>query len=462
MLFDRQGFTVSPKIHADLARADLTSSAREVLERCEQAALFSEEPGKITRRFLSEPMRRLLARITWWTEQAGLAARVDSAGNLIGHYPGLRADAPVVLIGSHLDSVPDAGRYDGVLGVMLGLAAVQALGRRRLPFGIDVIGFSEEEGIRYRTPFLGSRAACGCFDPNLLEQVDRDGITMAQAFRAFGLEPERIGEAAYPAGGVLAYLEPHIEQGRVLESLEAPVGVVTTITGQTRIWAEFKGQASHAGTTPMEGRRDSLAAASALVLEVERLAGAVPGLRATVGTMTVEPGAVNVVPGLTRLSIDIRHESDQARAAAVDELGASARALAARRGVEFRVREQADHPAVPADPAMIDLLACAMTAGGHEPHRLPSGAGHDAAIMARIAPMGMLFLRSPGGISHHPEECVESNDVAVALEVLNRSLELLADQVTASGESHEMSPLPESHEWRSLARRAAAFGSRTP
>jgi hydantoinase/carbamoylase family amidase len=248
----------------------------------------------------------------------------------------------------------------------------------------------------------------------------------------------------------------------VLETLGAPVGVVTTITGQTRIWAELKGQAGHAGTMPMEGRRDSLAAASALVLEVERLARAVSGLRATVGTMAVEPGAVNVGPGLTRLSIDIRHESDQARVDAVDELGATARALAARRGIDFRIREQEDHPAVPADPAMIDLLTCAVTAGGHEPHHLPSGAGHDAAIMARIAPMGMLFLRNPGGISHHPDERVESDDVAVALDVLNRSLEFLADQTTSSCGPHKMSPLPESHEWRSLARRAAAFGSRTP
>jgi allantoate deiminase len=237
--------------------------------------------------------------------------------------------------------------------------------------------------------------------------------------------------------------------------------VVTAITGQTRIWAEFLGRAGHAGTMPMEGRRDALAAACALVIEVERLALATPGLRATVGTIAIEPGAVNVVPGLARLSVDVRHASDQVRTGAVAELGAIAGALAEQRGVQFRVTGQEDHPAVPADPALTDLLARAVVAAGHVPHRLASGAGHDAAIMAQVAPMGMLFLRCPGGVSHHPDERVEPDDVAVALDVLLRCLDLLADRVTASGGFHRQSPLQESHECRSSAPRAAAFGGRT-
>jgi allantoate deiminase len=453
---------VTPKIRGNDARAELAARALEVVERCAQVAAFSEEAGTITRTFLCEPMRRLQERFSAWIEEAGLAAKVDAAGNLVGRYRGLQPDAPVVMIGSHLDTVPDAGKYDGVLGVLLGVAAVQALGGRRLPFGVDVIGFSEEEGIRYRSPFLGSRAVCGCFDRGLFEHIDRDGISMAEAVRGFGLDPDRIGEAAYPAGGILAYLEPHIEQGPVLESLGAAVGVVTAITGQTRLWAELWGRAGHAGTMPMEGRRDALAAASSLVIEVERLALATPGLRATVGTLAALPGAVNVVPGLARLSIDIRHTNDQVRAGAVAELGTAARALCAQRGVELRVTHQEDQPSVPADPFLIELLASAVTASGHEPHLLPSGAGHDAAIMAQVAPMGMLFLRSPGGISHHPDERVELDDVAVALEVLLRWLDLLADHVAASGRLPAHSPLQESPGWRSSAPRAAAFGGRTP
>lgn len=452
----------TPKIQPKRSQSELAATAREVLARCALAASFSEEPGKITRRFLSAPMKELQAQLTAWMGQAGLAPRVDAVGNVIGRYPGLRSDTPVVMIGSHLDTVPDAGKFDGVLGVLMGLAAVQVLRGRQLPFAIDVIGFSEEEGIRYRAPFLGSRAVCGTFDRTLLDRPDCDGVTMAQAFRAFGLDPERIGEAAYPPGGILAYLEPHIEQGPVLESLSAPVGVVTSIAGQTRIWVELEGRAAHAGTTPMNGRRDALAAAGELVGAVERLALATPGLRATVGTIAVVPGAINVVPGLARLSIDVRHESDQVRARAFGELAAAACELAARRGIEFRVRDQEDHPAVPADPLVIELLARAVAAAGREPHRLASGAGHDAAILAQVAPMGMLFVRSPGGVSHHPDERVEPDDVAVALEVLVHSLELLADQVTASGGLDRNPPVQESHPWSSSAPRAAALGGPTP
>jgi allantoate deiminase len=451
----------TPKIQTNRSQSELAAAAREVLNRCALAAAFSEEPGKITRRFLSAPMKGLHAELTARMGQAGLAPRVDAVGNVIGRYPGLRSDAPVVMIGSHLDTVPDAGQFDGVLGVLLGLAAVQALGGRRLPFAIDVIGFSEEEGIRYRAPFLGSRAVCGSFDRTLLDRTDCDGVTMAQAFRDFGLDPERIGEAVYPPGEILAYLEPHIEQGPVLESVDAPVGVVTSITGQTRIWAELEGQAAHAGTTPMHGRRDALAAAGELVGAVERLALATPDLRATVGTIAVEPGAINVVPGRAQLSIDVRHESDHVRARAVAELEAIARELAARRRIEFRVTEQENHPAVASDPVVSELLTRAVTAAGQEPHHLTSGAGHDAAIMAQVAPMGMLFVRSPGGISHHPDERVEPADVAVALEVLVKSLDLLAEQVTTRGGLHRNSPVQESHEWSSSARRAAAFGGPT-
>jgi allantoate deiminase len=325
--------------------------------------------------------------------------------------------------------VPNAGKYDGVIGVLLGLAVVKALAGRRLPFGINVIAFSEEEGVRYRAPFLGSLAAAGRFDRQLLERTDAAGITMADAFRSFGLDAARIDEAAYPPGALLAYLEVHIEQGPILENLGAPAGVVEAIAGQSRIWAELRGRAGHAGTTPMEGRLDALATAAELVLEVERLARRIDGLRATVGALTVEPGASNVIPGRVRFSVDVRHAHDHIRVPAVTEMLARAKALAEQRGVEFLVTEHAHYSAVPADPILSDWLAEALAATGHRPHRLVSGAGHDAGVMAAVAPMAMLFLRSPGGVSHHPDERVLLEDVAVGLHVLLHYLDLLAGRI---------------------------------
>jgi allantoate deiminase len=408
---------------------DLAAMAREALDRCDEAATYTEEPGKVTRTFLSEPMRRLHGRLAGWMEAAGLGVRADAAGNLVGRYPGLDPHGPVLLIGSHIDTVPDAGKYDGVLGVMLGLAAVQALGGRRLPFGIDVIAFGDEEGVRFGVPYPGSLAASGRFDPRLLERVDARGIAMAEAYRGFGLDPSRIAEAAYPPSGLLGYLEAHIEQGPVLEALGAPVGVVEAIAGQSRIRAEIHGRSGHAGTSPMAGRLDALPAAAELVLEVERLGRSVEGLRATVGTIAVEPGAANVVPGTARLSIDIRHPCDDVRTAAVAEFCARAGSLTATRGVGFTVTREDHDAAVPADPASIERLARAVAATGHVPHRLASGAGHDAAVMAAVTPMAMLFLRSPGGVSHHPDESVRPADVGVALEVMVRYLDLLADDL---------------------------------
>ena len=407
--------------------------AAEVLARCDEVALFSEEPDKITRTFLSEPMRGLHRRMSAWMQQAGLSVRLDTAGNLIGRYDGLRPDRPVLAIGSHLDTVPDAGKFDGVLGVLLGLAAVQALDGRRLPFSIDVIAFSEEEGVRYRAPFLGSLAAAGQFDRQLLERTDAAGITMADAFRSFGLDPARIDEAAYPPGGLLGYLEVHIEQGPVLEGLAAPAGVVEAIAGQSRLWAEVRGRAGHAGTMPMHGRLDALAASAELVLDIERLARSISGLRATVGAMAVEPGASNVIPGRARFSIDVRHARDPIRETAVREILARGQALARERGVEFLVSQQEHHAAVPADPILSEWLGEALASTGHSPHRLVSGAGHDAGVMAAVAPMAMLFLRSPEGVSHHPDERVLPEDVAVGLEVLMCYLDLLADRIGPIG-----------------------------
>jgi allantoate deiminase len=396
-----------------------------VLARCDILAAYSEEPGKITRTFLCQPMQGVHECLGNWMRAAGMTVRLDPAGNLIGHYPAAES-APVFLIGSHLDSVPDAGKYDGVLGVLLGLAAVEALNGQRLPFAVDVLGFCEEEGVRFGTPYLGSLAASGRFDPALLDRTDAAGVSLAAALRHFGLDPSRLPGAAYPAGRVLGYLEAHIEQGPVLDSRNLPLGVVEAIVGQSRLWLHFDGKPGHAGTLPMELRQDALVAAAEFIIAVEEQARSVEGLRATVGTLSVAPGAVNVVPGSARLSLDIRHPEDVVRQQATAALLQRATALAGRRGVRFHMDHAEHFPAVPAEPRLTGLLAESARAAGYVPLPMVSGAGHDAAVMASLAPMAMLFLRSPGGISHHPDEAVRPEDVQAALEVMVTFLHRLA------------------------------------
>jgi allantoate deiminase len=415
--------------------AGLDRLAAEVLTRCEILGLESERPGALTRTFLSAPMHRVHEHLSGWMRSAGMEVRLDPAANLIGRLAAAEggAETPVLVIGSHLDTAPEAGKYDGALGVLLGVAAVEALGGRRLPFAVEVVGFSEEEGVRYRTPYLGSMALCGRFDPAFLGQVDQDGISMADAFRAFGLDPGRIAEAAYPPGWVLAYLEAHIEQGPILESWDLPVGVVTAIAGQSRLRVSFEGRAAHAGTTPMDLRRDALPAAAELVLEVERLARSVDGLRGTVGTIASSPGAANVVPGSARLSLDIRHVEDDVRERAVARLLDHGSEIATRRGLVFRVDQEQHNRTVTADPHLADLLAAAVEETGLTSRRLDSGAGHDAAVLAAMAPMAMLFLRCPGGISHHPDESVLPGDVRIALDVMLRFLDTFAADVRNPG-----------------------------
>jgi allantoate deiminase len=400
--------------------------ADDLLARCDVLAHYSEVPDKLTRTCLCDAMHQVHACLGDWMRQAGMTVRLDAAGNLIGHYGAARVDAATLLIGSHLDSVPDAGKYDGILGVLLGVAAVQALGGKRLPFAIDVLGFCEEEGIRFRAPYLGSLAVCGRLDRALLERSDDKGVSLAEALRRFGLDPARLAEAAYPAGKVLGYFEAHIEQGPVLDSLHLPLGIVEAIAGQGRCWLRFVGKAGHAGTLPMEHRRDALAAAAEFVLTIERHARSVDGLRATAGSLAVAPDAVNVVPGLARLSLDVRHPQDPVRQQCTAALLEQAAAIADRRGVALQIDQSQSHAAVPADPRLTDVLAQSVAAAGYPVHRLVSGAGHDAAVMASLAAMTMLFVRSPGGVSHHPAESVVPADVTAALEVMVDFLHRLA------------------------------------
>ena len=322
------------------------------------------------------------------------------------------------MLGSHLDTVIDAGRYDGPLGVIAAISLVERLGE--LPFAVEVIGFADEEGVRYPTTFLGSSAVAGRFPPGWLGLVDADGVTLADALRAFGGDPDAIGSAARSPGELLGYCELHIEQGPVLERRGAPVGVVTTITGQTHAELTFRGEAGHAGTVPMNARRDALAAAAEWMLAAEAVTRRRPGLVSTVGRIQVGPGARNVIPGEAWLTLDVRHTSDAVRRQAVADLRAEAERVAASREVGLQWDARGETAAVPTSPELCERLSDAVHATGLHVETLPSGAGHDGAAMAAVAPIAMLFVRCEKGISHNPAEAVAEADVAVALDVLER------------------------------------------
>jgi len=395
----------------------------EIIGRCRALAALSETPGGLLRTFLSPPMREVHRHVGRWMEAAGMRVRTDAAGNLCGVYPAASETTRRLLLGSHVDTVPNAGAFDGVLGVVLAVALVDQLGGRRLPFSIEVAAFSDEEGVRFGVPFLGSRALAGTLDAALLALRDRAGISVEEAIRAFGLDPARLPEARL-ASGVFAYLEFHIEQGPVLDSVGLPLGVVTAIAGQSRLEVTFYGEANHAGTTPMRLRRDALAGAARWLAFVERHARATPGLVATVGALEVFPGAANIVPGTVHATLDVRHQKDAVRRCAVAALLDAAERIAARRGLVVQQRMELDAPATPCDSALVSALARAVEAAGFPVHKMPSGAGHDAMILAPLVPVAMLFLRSPGGISHHPDETVHAADVDAALAAGSR---LLAD-----------------------------------
>jgi allantoate deiminase len=354
-----------------------------------------------------------------------MIVRVDAAGNLRGVYAASSSDAPRLFVGSHLDTVPRGGAFDGILGVVLAVAMVDDLGGQRFPFAIEVLGFSDEEGVRFGVPFIGSRALIGSVDDELLAQRDSGGLSVADAIRQFGLDPSRVGDARADDRAV-GYLEFHIEQGPVLDDLGLPLSVVDTIVGQSRLDVTFTGSANHAGTTPMHARRDALACAAEWIGAVERDAQATPGLVATVGRVEARPGAVNVIAGSCQASLDVRHPDDVVRAAAVGRLTAHARGIASGRGLVADSRSRLDQPSTPMHPSLVSMLDRAMTRGGYPVHHMPSGAGHDAMIMATRMPAAMIFLRSPLGISHHPDESVVEEDVAAALAVGREFLEDVA------------------------------------
>jgi allantoate deiminase len=370
--------------------------------------------------------------ISRWIEALGAQVRIDAAGNLRALYPAAQADGLRLLIGSHLDTVPNAGACDGILGVVLAVALLEGLRGRHLPFAIEVIAFSEEEGVRFGTPFIGSRALVGRLDNQLLNMQDAQGITVRKAIENFGLNPENIPQAKL-GNDALGYLEFHIEQGPVLESLNQALSAVEAIAGQSRMEFTFVGRANHAGTTPMHLRLDAIAGAAEWIGAVERTARKIPDLVATVGKIEAEPGAANVIAAEVRLTLDVRHRTDNVRARAVDDFIHQAHEIATRRGLSVRVKVLLSQPAVAMDTFLTAEIEQAIIKTGCNPHRMASGAGHDAMIMAEKVPSAMIFLRTPGGISHDPAESVAVEDVEKAIEC---GLHLL-DQLASSPELHK-------------------------
>lgn len=402
------------------ASPELDALAAEIMARLDELAAISETPGLLTRRYLTPEHRAANDLVAAWMREAGMSVREDAVGNVIGRYEGATAGAPALLIGSHLDSVVDAGRYDGMLGVVTGIACVKTLAARgqRLPHAVEVVGFCDEEGTRFQSTYLGSRAVAGAFESALLERSDAEGVTLAKAMTAFGLDPARVGESARRPEELVGYLELHIEQGPVLEDEGLPVGVVTAISGQTRLVLMLEGIAGHAGTVPMGLRKDALAGAAACVLAVEELCRAHPPVVGTVGRLTVAPDATNVIPGSVQFTLDLRAPDDAQRESVLAALRERFETVARERGLTLSIETVHQAGSVACAEPLRAHLAGAIERCGWPVRELPSGAGHDAAAMAGITDVGMIFVRCDGGISHNPAEAITTADAAAGARVL--------------------------------------------
>ena len=385
----------------------------------EHLAAYSDDASALTCTYLRQAHQATAAAIRDFMLAAGLETEIDAVGNVVGRWRCGKAGAKTLITGSHYDTVINAGKYDGRLGVALPIASVAHLRRQSvaLPFDLEIVAFADEEGVRFKSTFLGSSALAGSFDMQVLDQLDADGIDMRAAMREAGHDPDAIPAIARDPRTLAGYVEVHIEQGPVLLDAGRPLGVVTSIAGSVRMVVTITGLAGHAGTVPMTLRRDAAAAAAEIVLAVEKRCSAVPGVVGTVGRLEVPGGAINVIPGRCELSIDLRSGSDALRDDALADVLAEIERIATRRSVGIDVRRVLDAAGAPCNAAMQRQIAAAITraTGEKTPMHLPSGAGHDAMKMATITPIGMLFVRcGNGGISHHPDESLDAGDAAVA------------------------------------------------
>lgn len=400
---------------------------REIDARLRELASLSDAPDGITRVYLSPAHRRAVDLVAGWMREAGMTVRFTELGDVIGRYDGATADAPALWLGSHIDSVANAGAFDGTLGVATAIAVVADLNTsgKRLPYAIEVIAFGDEEG-RFPTTLTGSRGLAGRFDKAWLDERDAQGVSRRDALKAFGCDPAKIVAGKPDTKSVLGYIEVHIEQGPVLEAQGRPLAVVTAINGASRGSITITGTSGHAGTVPMTMRRDTLAAAAEMILAVEARGRTSSQLVATVGRVGVPNAAVNTVAGETTISLDVRSPDDAERKRAVADVETACRAIAKRRDVTMRMEMPYDAPASACDAHLIETLEAAIGEVGAEPRRMGSGAGHDAMSFRDIVPFAMLFVRCKGGISHNPAEFASTADIGIAAAALRAALDGLA------------------------------------
>jgi hydantoinase/carbamoylase family amidase len=392
-----------------------------ILALADQLAKWSEASDNLTCTYLTDAHRAVAAQLRDWMQAAGMTAEIDVLGNVVGRYAAAAPDAKTLIVASHYDTVRNAGKYDGRFGILAPLVVVEHLNRagQRLPFHLEVIAFSEEEGVRFGTAYLGSSALTGRFDLRVLELRDASGISVAELIRATGDDPNTIPALARRPKDLLGYLELHIEQGPMLLHENLPVGIVTAIAGGSRFLLTITGASGHAGTTPMTARHDAAAAAAEIVLFVERRCGTAPGLVGTVGRLAVPDGAINVIPGRCELSVDIRADELPKRDAAIADVFAEIERIGKRRGVTIKTTEMQRTPVVPCSPRLQRLLADCITHAGLRPHYLPSGAGHDGILFDGFTDIGMLFVRcGNGGVSHSPLESITADDADISARLL--------------------------------------------
>jgi len=407
--------------------SEFSDAAALVMARCEALGSLSQNPTCLDRRYLTEQHKLANQLTSGWMIEAGMTTWQDSVGNIWGRYTSAVPNAPRLIIGSHLDTVPNGGKYDGMLGVVAPVTLMAMFSGEgiQFPFHIDIVGFCDEEGTRFGTTLLGSRALTGKWQDEWRRLKDEDGISLEEAMKNFGLDFDAINSATIAQTDLLGYLELHIEQGPVLEQENLPVGVVNAIAGAKRFSLTVTGMAGHAGTVPMSMRHDALCASAEMILAVESISQQRPGVVATVGKIENAPNGVNVISGRCQFSLDIRSEEDTLREAALAEILQKINDIAVLRNVELKTEQTHSAPAVHCDSALQNTLLKGVTEAGIEPKVLASGAGHDAMAMAEICPVAMLFTRCKGGISHHPAESITTDDVAASLAVMHHSLRTL-------------------------------------
>ena len=405
-------------------------SAEKILHQCDQLAGISNMENGVSRQYLTPEHALCNRTVKVWMQTAGMRVWQDQAGNLCGRYESSNPEAKILLIGSHLDTIPNAGKYDGILGVLLAIEAVRLIdvAGESLPFHIDVLGFGDEEGTRFGTTLLGSRAVAGTWEPEWFDGLeDQEGLTLADALREFGCDPDEIGSASRAADDLLGYFEVHIEQGPVLEQQNQPLGVVPSIAGARRFEVKISGKAGHAGTVPMNLRQDALVAAASAIHKVEEIARRF-NIVATVGQLNCWPGATNVIPGECLFTIDIRSGRDMPRDLAVSTIKSQVNDQILDRKMEVEWKEIHRAPAVECASWMQRLIEESILGIDLQPVSIVSGAGHDAMSIADITDVGMMFVRCAGGVSHNPEESVNLPDVAAAMQALEKFIKNLTDK----------------------------------